>query len=84
MNTDMIFRSLCGAVILIMIIYYFRRERKIMSFIIGAVTGCGALFLVNRYGMALGIDVPLNVFNTAGSIVLGAPFVIFLVIMNFL
>lgn len=84
MSTDMIFRSLCGAVSVIMMIYYFRREKKLLSFLVGAVTGGAALFLVNKYGTIVGIDIPLNLFNTAGSLILGVPFVVFLVIMNFL
>ncbi|MCR4795264.1 MULTISPECIES: pro-sigmaK processing inhibitor BofA family protein [Ruminococcus] len=84
MDTEMIFRSLCCAVIAIMMIYYFRREKKLLSFLTGAVTGGAALFIVNKYGMMIGADIPLNLFNTVGSVVLGVPFVIFLVIMNFL
>ena len=84
MDTEMIFRTLCGAVAVIMVIYYFRREKKLLSFLTGAVTGGAALFIVNKYGLMIGADIPLNIFNTVGSIVLGVPFLIFLVIMNFL
>ncbi len=84
MDTEMIFRALCGAVTVIMMIYYFRREKKLLSFLTGAVTGGAALFIVNKYGLMIGADIPLNLFNTVGSMVLGVPFVIFLVIMNFL
>lgn len=84
MDTEMIFRLGCAAVVLVVAIYYFRREKKILSLFIGAVTGCAALFVVNKYGCFLGVDIHLNLFNTLGSIVLGVPFVVFLVIMNFL
>jgi len=84
MDTEMIFRIGYAAVIIIVAIYYFRREKKVLSLFIGAVTGCAALFIVNKYGGMLGVDIHLNLFNTVGSIVLGVPFVVFLVIMNFL
>jgi hypothetical protein len=84
MDTEMIFRIGCAAVIIIVAIYYFRREKKVLSLFIGAVTGCAALFIVNKYGGMLGVDIHLNLFNAVGSIVLGVPFVVFLVIMNFL
>ena len=84
MNPEMIFRALCILVIIIMIIYYLKREKKLLSFLTGAFTGIAALFLMNRYGDMLGLTIPLNVFNISGSVVLGVPFVVFLVIMNFL
>ena len=84
METDMIFRALCGAVIAVMTVYFFRREKKLLSFFTGAFTGCAALFLINKYGVFFGIVIPLNLFNISGSIILGVPFVVFLVIMNFL
>lgn len=84
MDAEMIFRSLCGAVIVIMMIYYFKREKRLLSLLTGAITGGAALFIVNKYGVMIGVDIPLNLFNTVGSLVLGVPFVVFLVIMNFL
>lgn len=84
MDSEWIFRVLCVSVILIMGIYYFRREKKLLSFFTGAVTGSAALFLLNKYGEILGIVIPLNFFNISGSLILGVPFVLFLVIMNFL
>ena len=84
MDSGIIFKALCGIIPFIMFIYYIRREKKILSFLIGAITGCAALFIVNEYGCLIGISIPLNLFNIAGSAVLGAPFVLFLVIMNYL
>lgn len=84
MTTDIIFKMLCGAVVLIMSFYYLRRERKLLSLFIGAVTGTAALFLINKYGGMIGVEIPLNLFNLLGSAVLGVPFVVFLVIMNFI
>lgn len=84
MSSEMIFNGLCGLVIIIMFVYYLKREKKLLSFLTGSFTGSAALFLLNRYGEMLGVSIPLNVFNISGSIVLGVPFVVFLVIMNFL
>lgn len=84
MDTETIFRIICGVVAAIMMIYYFRREKKLLSMIVGAVTGGAALFIVDKYGGLIGVDVPLNLFNVLGSAVLGVPFVIFVVIMNIL
>jgi hypothetical protein len=84
MDTEIILRSLCVSVIVIMTIYYIRREKKLFSFLTGALTGGAALFIVNKYGIIIDVDISLNLFNTFGSLILGVPFVIFLVIMNFL
>ncbi|EWM53452.1 pro-sigmaK processing inhibitor BofA family protein [Ruminococcus flavefaciens] len=84
MDTEWIFSGICVAVTFIMLIYYLKREKKIISAIVGALTGEAALFIVNKYGNMIDIDIPLNLFNFLGSAVLGAPFVVFLVIMNFL
>ena len=84
MTSEMIFRAICSLVTIIMFVYYLKREKKLLSFFTGAFTGSVALFLLNRYGNMLGVTIPLNVFNISGSIILGVPFVAFLVIMNFL
>ncbi len=82
MDTETIFRILCGTVAAIMLIYYLRREKKLLSMLTGALTGIAALFIVNKYGGLIGIEVPLNLFDLLGSAVLGVPFVVFTVIMN--
>ena len=84
MDTDLIFKTVCGVVIAIMIIYYFRREKKLMSLIAGVFTGEAALFILDKYGEIIGIDVPLNIFNVLGSAVLGVPFVVFIAVVNIL
>lgn len=77
-----IFRGLCAAVILIMLIYYIKREHRIRSLLFGGLTGAAALIILNKYGGFIGVDVPLNIFNFAGSTVLGVPFVICLAILK--
>ncbi len=82
MTSENIFAAICILTVLIMVIYYIKRERKLLSFLFGAVTGTAALILLNKYGVFIGIDVPLNIFNVSGSAVLGVPFVICLVILQ--
>ncbi|MGN0575403.1 MAG: pro-sigmaK processing inhibitor BofA family protein [Ruminococcus sp.] len=82
MTSENIFAAICILTVLIMMIYYIKRERKLLSFLFGAVTGTAALILLNKYGAFIGIDVPLNIFNVSGSAVLGVPFVICLVILQ--
>ncbi len=82
MTSENIFAAICILTVLIMVIYYIKRERKLLSLLFGAVTGTAALILLNKYGVFIGIDVPLNIFNVSGSAVLGVPFVICLVILQ--
>lgn len=82
MTADNIFKIVCAAVIIIMLIYYIKRERKILSMLFGALTGAAALIILNKYGGVIGVDIPLNLFNLSGSVVLGVPFVICLVILK--
>lgn len=84
MNADIIFLIICCGSIITMIIYYMRRERKILSFAFGAFTGVAALFILNKYGAAFGADIPLNIFNLSGSAVLGVPFVAGLVLLRYI
>lgn len=81
MTAEMIFKALCIVVSIIMLIYYLRREKKVFSVLFGALTGIAALTIVNKYGGLLDIEIPLNLFNVGGSVVLGVPFVICLVIL---
>ncbi len=81
MDTQKIFYIICGIVILIMLITYISRQRKLLSFIFGSLSGVTALFLLCKYGSEIGIDVPMNVFNFCGSGILGIPFVVFLAII---
>ena len=84
METETLFYLICVVAVLIMLEYFRRRKRKIISFTFGAVTGFIALVLVNKYGFVIGADIPLNTFNICGSAILGVPFVVCLVIINFL
>ncbi len=84
MNTDMIFYLICATAVLIMLIYYMRRKSRISSFLFGSLTGLAALVLLNKYGIYIGADLPLNTFNICGSAVLGIPFVACMIIVKYL
>lgn len=84
MGTEAIFYTVCAAAALIMIIYYARRRRKLSSALFGGSTGLAALLLMNLFGGAVGVYLPLNLFNVCGSVILGAPFVAGLVIIRYL
>ena len=51
MVTNMIFRTLCGTVTAIMAIYFFKREKKFISFLIGGFII--TVFLAARAGAIL-------------------------------
>ena len=80
MNPDIIFITMCCVTVMIMIIYYSRRENKILSVIFGAFTGVVALFILNRFNE----EIPLNIFNISGSVVLGVPYVAGLVLLKYI
>ena len=84
MNFDILFYSICAVVLLIMIIYYLKRKHKFLSALFGSCSGLTALFLVNYFGGMLGTNLPINVFNLCGSIVLGAPFVAAMVVIRYI
>lgn len=84
MGNDTIFWLICAAAAVIMIIYYSKCRRKLAAFLFGALTGLAALILLNKYGSYFETPMPLNIFNVCGSVILGVPFVICLVILNFL
>ena len=79
-----IFWSLCGAAVLAMIIYYATRLKRLKTVLYGIITGIVSLLLVNYFGNRFGAVLPLNIFNVSGSIILGVPFVICMIIFNFL
>lgn len=84
MEAEKILYIVYGLTAAIMLIYYIRRKRRFISAFFGVFSGLAALLLVNRFGGAIGVELPLNMFNVCGSMVLGIPFVAFVIIMNFL
>ncbi len=84
MDTKTIFAAVCGAAVLTMLLYYLRREHRMRTFLFGSLTGITALLILNEYGGRFSSQLPLNVFNIAGSTVLGVPFVTVLVLLKIL
>lgn len=84
MNTDKIFYIICGVVAVIMLIYYIRRKKRLISAFFGSFSGLAVLFIMNRFGGDLGADLPLNTFNVCGSMILGIPFVALMIIIKLL
>lgn len=84
MTANNILYIMYGVAILVMLIYYIRRRRKFLSAFFGVISGLAALFLLNKFGGMIGVEMPLNVFNLCGSAVLGIPFVALLIIVNIL
>ncbi len=78
----MIFKICVSFIILITIIYYLKRKRKIISFLIGSITGVSALFLLNKFGEYINYIPPLNLFNIIASGILGIPYVVTLFVIN--
>lgn len=81
---NMIFWSLCAAAVLAMTVYYLTRLKRLKTIFFGTFTGIAALLLLNCFGGGLGANLPLNAFNVCGSAMLGVPFVICIVVFDFL
>ncbi len=84
MNTQQLFYITCGVTAVIMLIYYIRRKRRLLSAFFGIFSGFAALLAVNCFGGLIGVELPLNVFNVCGSVILGIPFVALMIIVNIL
>lgn len=80
----MLFKYLCIAVVIIMFIYYYLRKNRIISALFGSLSGIIVLLLLNKYGSCIGIVTELNIFNILGSAILGIPFSLVLILVNFL
>lgn len=84
LETNTIFIVGCTAAAAAMVIYYLRKRRNTASFIAGTVSGIVSLFLLEKVSDLFSLNIPLNLFNIAGSLILGVPYVVILAIMNFL
>lgn len=65
-----------------MLIFYGRRKHTVISVVCGMLSGGGALLLMNFFGDSLGYSPPLNLFNTALSLILGVPGAILIMAAN--
>ncbi len=84
METEIVFKTVCAAVMLAMAMYYLKRKNRAFSVGWGAASGLAALFLLERFGSIIQVSVVLNAFTLTGAAVLGVPFVVIILIMNFL
>jgi len=81
---DTILVLACAAAAVAMLLFYRRRKHRLLSALYGAVTGIGALLVMNCFGGYIGAELPLNPFNLTGSALLGAPFVVMMTILRYL
>ena len=64
---------LWGTGILILLIFYIKRQKPIRTFLLGSVTGLTALFLLHFYGKAIGFAPELCITNLLTSSLFGIP-----------
>ena len=80
---EVIFWGIWAVLGLIMLLYYLRRKRRVLSLLVGAGSGLLALLVVH-YGCSLvGISPVLNPLHLVQSAVLGVPGVILMVVLHF-
>ncbi len=84
MTAEQLFYVVCAVTAVIMFIYYIRRKKRIISAFFGVFSGFAALLLVNYFGFYIDTELPLNLFNVCGSMILGIPFVALIIIVNIL
>ena len=68
---------------IIMIVYYAKRKHTVSSALFGMTSGAAALVLLHYFGGYIGYAPPLNLFNTAVSLVLGIPGAVLVTAVNF-
>lgn len=81
-STDVIFAVMCVLCALTVAVYIFTREKRFKAMILSVMTGLFALFILNYFGDKLKVNVPLNTFDVCGSMVLGVPFLIGVILIN--
>lgn len=64
---------LWGTGILILIIFYIKRQKPVRTFLLGSSTGLISLFLFHFYGEAIGFSPTLCLTNLLTCTVLGIP-----------
>ena len=73
---EVIFWGIWAVLGLIMLLYYLRRKRRVLSLLVGAGSGLLALLVVHYGGSLVGISPALNP-------LLGVPGVILMVVLHF-
>ena len=80
---EVIFWGIWAVLGLIMLLYYLRRKRRVLSLLVGAGSGLLALRVVHYGGSLVGISPVLNPLHLVQSAVLGVPGVILMVVLHF-
>ena len=80
---EVIFWGIWAVLGLIMLLYYLRRKRRVLSLLVGAGSGLLALLVVHYGGRFVGISPVLNPLHLVQSAVLGVPGVILMVVLHF-
>ena len=75
---------MCSASVIAMAVYYRSRKRKVRSVLFGSLTGLAGLLLLEHFGYAFGEVIPLNAINICGSLLLGVPFDLCLILLRML
>ena len=80
---EVIFWGIWAVLGLIMLLYYLRRKRRVLSLLVGAGSGLLELLVVHYGGSLVGISPVLNPLHLVQSAVLGVPGVILMVVLHF-
>ncbi|MBQ3567290.1 MAG: pro-sigmaK processing inhibitor BofA family protein [Oscillospiraceae bacterium] len=67
---------------IIMLKFYAKRKNTVISAFAGMISGGIALVAVHYLGSYIGITIPVNLFNTAVSLILGIPGAVFITAVN--
>lgn len=68
---------------IVMLVYYAKRKHTVRSAFGGMASGASALILLHYFGEYAGYAPPLNLFNTAVSLVLGIPGAVLVTAVNY-
>ena len=77
-----LFYILMALAAIIMLCYCLRSRKPARTAFFGMISGAAALLAAHFFGGAAGLYLPLNLFTTAVSLILGAPGVLILALIN--
>lgn len=77
-----VFYILTAAAAIIMLCCYLRSKHPVRTAFLGMSSGAAALLAAHFFGGAAGLYLPLNIFTAAVSLILGAPGVLILALIN--
>jgi hypothetical protein len=80
--SDIVFYGIWVIVGIIMLVYYTKRKRTLMSSIIGMGSGMAALLILHYFGSGINFTPELSMFNTMTALILGVPGVVLMLVIN--